>query len=68
MTLHAKGFLHFQFSTHAIVIPSVDSRSVVTGSSIMLLWATPHSLDDENIASYVISLSGVQDTEVIQML
>ena len=40
---------------------AVKSRSVVTGSSIMLLWATPHSLDDEGIASYIISLSGVQD-------
>ena len=40
---------------------AVKSRSVVTGSSIMLLWATPHSLGDEGIASYVISLSGVQD-------
>ena len=37
-------------------------KSVVTKSSIMLLWATPHSLDDKDIASYVISLSGVQDT------
>ena len=33
--------------------------SVVTGSSIMLLWATPQSLDEEDIASYVIFLSGV---------
>ena len=32
----------------------------MTGSSIMLLWATPHSLDEEDIASYVISLYGVQ--------
>ena len=64
--MQAKGFSHFQFPTHAIVIPSVDSRSVVTGSSITLLWATPHSLDDEDIASYVISLSGVQDTDVIK--
>ena len=37
-------------------------KPVVTKSSIMLLWATPHSLDDEDIASYVISLSSVQDT------
>ena len=58
--MHAKGFSHFQFPTHAIVIPSVNS--IVTGSSIMLLWATPYSLDDEVIASYIISLSGVQDT------
>ena len=35
----------------------------MTGSSITLLWATPHSLDDEDIVSYVMSLSGVQDTE-----
>ena len=34
----------------------------VTGSSITLLWATPQSLDEESIASYVITLSPVQDT------
>ena len=34
--------------------------SVVTGSSIMFLWATPQSLDEEDIASYVIFLSGLK--------
>ena len=36
--------------------------SAVTGSSITLQWATPQSLDEESIASYVITLSPVQDT------
>ena len=39
---------------------SVDSA--VAGSSITLLWATPQSVDEASIASYLITLSPVQDT------
>ena len=49
-------------AVHMCLFPNAV-ESVVTGSSITLLWATPHSLDDEDIVSYVMSLSGVQDTE-----
>ena len=35
---------------------------VVTGSSIRLQWAAPQILDEESIASYVITLSPIQDT------
>ena len=41
---------------------SIAVDSAVTGSSITLLWATPQSLDEAIIASYVITLSPVQDT------
>ncbi len=41
---------------------SIAVDSAVTVSSITLLWATPQSLDEAIIASYVITLSPVQDT------
>ena len=41
---------------------SIAVDSAVTGSSITLLWATPQSVDEAIIASYVITLSPVQDT------
>ena len=36
--------------------------SAVTDSSITLLWVTPQSVDETSIASYLITLSPVQDT------
>ena len=36
--------------------------SAVTDSLITLLWATPQSVDEASIASYLITLSPVQDT------
>ena len=44
-----------------VCLLSTAVSSVVTGSSITLLWATPQSLDEESIATYVITLSPVQD-------
>ena len=41
---------------------SIAVDSAVTGSSITLLWATPQSVDEAIIASYVVTLSPVQDT------
>ena len=41
---------------------STAVSSVVTGSLITLQWTAPQSLDEESIASYVITLSPVQDT------
>ena len=41
---------------------SLAVDSAVTGSSITLLWATPQSVDEASIASYLITLSPVQDT------
>ena len=40
---------------------SIAVDSAVTGSSITLLWATPQSVDEASITSYVITLSPVQD-------
>ena len=41
---------------------SIAVDSAVTVSSITLLWVTPQSVDEASIASYVITLSPVQDT------
>ena len=41
---------------------SIAVDSAVTDSSITLLWATPQSVDEASIASYLITLSPVQDT------
>ena len=45
-----------------VCLCSLAVDSVVTGSSITLLWATPQSVDEASIASYLITLSPVQDT------
>ena len=45
-----------------VLVFSIAVDSAVTGSSITLLWATPQSVDEASIASYLITLSPVQDT------
>ena len=45
-----------------VCLCSLAVDSAVTDSSITLLWATPQSVDEASIASYLITLSPVQDT------
>ena len=53
----ARGHQHV-----GVYLFSIAVDSAVTGSSITLLWATPQSVDEASITSYVITLSPVQDT------
>ena len=56
-------FLQLQGHQHVgVCLFSIAVDSAVTGSSITLLWATPQSVDEASITSYVITLSPVQDT------
>ena len=49
--------------TVGVCLFSIDAAtSVLTESSITLQWIAPQSLNEESIASYVITLSPVQDT------
>ena len=45
-----------------VCLCSIAVDSAVTNSSITLLWTTPHSVDEASIASFLITLSPVQDT------
>ena len=52
-----------QHCTVGVCLFSIDAvSSAVTESLITLQWAAPQSLEEETIASYVITLSPVQDT------